>query len=126
MAIETATELFIGADHQFPCTIYTSNAQTACVNIAGWGLSWKVKRSLDDPDSKSLVTKTTAAGIVISGAFNATPAVNTQLATVTVEDIDTDGLQAGVYHHELKRTDAGFETVLAYGPLTLLRGVHRT
>ena len=45
---------------------------------------------------------------------------------MTVLDTDTDAIAPGLYHYELKRTDAGFETPLALGTLTLKRGVHRT
>lgn len=84
-----------------------------------------VKLAPSDADAAALVTKTTAAGIAIAGAFNSVPGTNAQRATVTVDDTDTATLTAGVRAWELKRTDAGYETVLAYGALTLRRGVHR-
>jgi hypothetical protein len=36
-----------------------------------------------------------------------------------VEDTDTDNLQPGRYYYVLRRTDAGNETVLAYGDIAL-------
>lgn len=126
MAKETAIDqLFIGSDQQYVFTIL-DKPETTAIDITAFALSWMVKRSLDDPDDKALITKTTVSGIAISGSFNADPDVNTQVATVTVEDDDTANLQPWGYRYELKRTDAGFETPLAFGALTLVRGVHRT
>lgn len=115
---------FQGTDFTYPFTI-KNGAETACVDITGWALSWMVKRYQSDADLSALVTKTTVAGIVISGVFNSVPATNTQIATVTVDDTDTTAIPEGLYHHELKRTDNGFETVLAFGAFALVQGVHR-
>lgn len=125
MAKSTDAELFIGVDHQYPFTIL-NEAETAAIDITGWTLSWMVKRRLSHDDADAVITKTTVAGISIAGTYDADPDTNTQKATVTVEDGDTDGLSAGEYFYELKRTDSGFETILAYGGLTLVRSVHRS
>jgi hypothetical protein len=124
MAKETAATLFLGTDYEYPFTILNA-AETAAINISGWTLSWMVKRKKTDTDANALLTKTTSSGITISGTWNTDPDVNTQVATVAVADTDTDTLPAGLGHYELKRTDAGSETVLAYGPLELKRSVHR-
>lgn len=126
MAKETADEMFIGADYSRPFHIQ-DEAETTALNISGWALSYMVKRNIDDLDAAALLTETTAGGgIAIAGSFSSTPGSNAQRATVTVEDTDTDALAPGQAFYELKRTDAGFEQVLAYGPLELIRGVHRT
>lgn len=116
---------FTGEDAVIRFTVYTSAAKTTCINIAGWALSWMVKKRVSDADSAAKVTKTTAAGIAITGVFNASPALNTQRAEITIADSDTmTQLVSGVYRHELKRTDAGSEQVLAYGTLYARRSVH--
>jgi hypothetical protein len=125
MAKETTATLYLGADHTYPFTIL-NQAETLAVDISGWALSWMVKRRKSDADAAAVLTKTTVSGIVISGTYNATITTNTQVATVTVADTDTDAIAEGLYHYELKRTDAGLETPLAFGTLTLKRGVHRT
>lgn len=126
MAKETAAELWVGTDFQWEFSVL-NEAETAAINIAGWALSFMVKKRLSYADSAAIITKTTAAGgISITGTYNADPDVNTQVATVTVTDDDSDGESAGVYYYELKRTDAGFETILAYGELELKQSVHRT
>ena len=124
MAKETATSLFLGTDHQFILHV-KNEAETASVDITGWALSYMIKRHKSDADGAALVTKTTAAGITIAGTFNSNPAVNLQRATVTLADTDTATLADGVAYHEWKRTDDGFETILAYGQQTLVQGVHR-
>ena len=125
MAKETALTLWIGTDHDFAFHIKDA-AEAASVDITGYALSFMIKTSISDADAAALLTKTTVAGIVIAGTFNSDPAVNAQRATVSIADTDTDALSNGNRRYELKRTDAGSETILAYGALTLSRGVHRT
>lgn len=125
MAKETADEAFIGTDFQRIFHILNEDEDEA-LDISGWTLSWMLKRKLSLADADALVTKTTGGGtVVISGTYNVTPGSNTQRATVTVNDTDTDAASAGIYYYELKRMDASLETVLAYGEFELLRGVHR-
>lgn len=124
MAKETGTTLFLGTDHQYVFHI-KNLAEDTSIDIGGWALSWMVKLATSDADAAALVTKTGSSGIAIAGTFNSAPSTNAQRATVTVEDTDTATLTAGVRVWELKRTDAGYETVLAYGPITFRRGVHR-
>ena len=125
MAKETAAEVFIGTDFTLTYTIL-NEPETLAIDITGWSLNWMVKKSLGKADVDATLTKTVGSGIVISGTYNSNPAVNTQVATVTVADTDTDGLRAGVYKFELKRMDAGAESVLAYGDFTLTQPVHRS
>lgn len=116
--ISADAHLFIGEDKSLVFTIYQSDGRTA-QDITGWTLSWMVKADLADVDGSAVLTKTTSSGIALT-----TPASG--ICTVTIADTDTDSLTAGRYYHELKRTTAGSETVLAYGDCHLIRGVHRT
>jgi hypothetical protein len=125
MAKETALELYLGTDHTFIHQCLNED-EDAVIEITGWALSWMIKRSRSQVDASAVLTKTTSSGIAISGTYNADPDVNTQLATVTIADTDTDALTAGSCIWELKRTDAGSETILGYGPITLIRSVHRS
>lgn len=118
--VAESDDFFIGEDKTLPFTIYTTPAHTATQNITGWALSWLLKRKESDADAAAVLTKTTAGG----GIALTTPASG--LATVTIEDIDTDALQPGTYHHELKRTDAGSETILSFGRIVLRRSLHRS
>jgi hypothetical protein len=126
MAKETHDDIFLGTDFERVFHIKNED-ESASINILGWAISWMVKRHKDQADLLALLTKTTAGGaLVISGSYNADPAVNTQRVTLTVADTDTDtAINEGLYHWELKRTDAGFETVLAYGTFECVQGVHR-
>lgn len=130
MALDTtigdADGWYVGEDKLLSFTIYTSTAKTAAKDITGWALSWKLRRKKPDADPALLTKATGGSGITITGTFNADPALNTQRAVVTIADTDTDGLGAGSYWHELKRTDAGSETVLAQGIAVLKQPVHRT
>jgi hypothetical protein len=125
MAKETADEIFIGTDVERDYHIL-NDGETAAINIAGFALSWMLKKRLAHPDADAFITKTTAAlgGITIAGVYDADPDVNLQRATVVISDTDTDDLGKGDYFWELKRTDSGAETILCYGKMTLLRSVH--
>lgn len=123
--IDEDDDFFIGEDKSLDFTVYQSDKRTI-QNIANWALSWKLKASLSDADGAALLTKSTTSGVAISGIYNAEPRVNTQKATVTIADTDTDSLNPGRYYHELKRTDPGNETVLSHGRCVLRRGVHRS
>lgn len=115
--INADSDYFTGEDKSLQFTIYQSDGSTA-QDITGWSLSWMVKKRKTDADNAALVTKTTADGIALT-----TPASG--ICTVTVEDTDITALVGGtLYYHELKRTDAGYETVLSYGTFTLRQAVH--
>lgn len=117
VAITSASQYFTGEDKALAFTIYQGRSSTV-QDITGWALSWMVKARKTDADSAALVTKTTADDIALT-----TPASG--LCTVTVTDSDIANLTGDVtYWHELKRTDAGNETVLAQGTFTLSQAVH--
>lgn len=123
MAKETNLSYWLGTDHAFPFHV-KNLAETASIDITGMTLSFMVKSSLDDADSAARLT----IPAVISGIFNSVPATNTQRATVTILDSNTDDAtvwSAETDYYELKRMDAGLETVIAYGLFILLRGVQR-
>jgi len=125
--------LFTGEDKSVRFTIYQSGttraqiaAGTALIqDTASFALSWTVKKKATD--DRAVIQKTTAAGgIAIVGVYNADPAINTQYPVATVTDDDLDGVIGGVlYRHELKRMDAGSETVLSYGDCVFGQAVHR-
>ena len=116
--ITTADDWYIGEDKTLPVTIYQSNGTTA-QDVTGWAISFMLKKRATDADVAAKVTKTTVSGIALT-----TPASG--LITVSIADTDTDGLAAGSYRYEIKRTDAGFETVLTSGACVLRQAVHRT
>jgi hypothetical protein len=125
VAKETHDDIFLGTDFERVFHI-KNDAETASIDIQGWTLSYMVKRHHDQADNLALLEFTTgAADIAIAGTFNADPSVNAQRATLFVADEETDTeINQGMYHWELKRTDAGFETVLCYGTFECIKGVH--
>lgn len=120
MSKRTDFRLFLGIDQHLAFTILTATG--AVQDITGWSSSFMIKRGLEDADGAALVTHTDG---IVSGTFHSDPDVNTQVLTVTLADTDTDTLPAGRMAWELKRTTADAESVLAYGLVTLVRGVHR-
>jgi hypothetical protein len=124
MAKATNLRLFIGTDFSYSFAILSSDEVTA-EDVSTWAISWMLKTDSNVADASASLTKTTSSGITITGTFNTVPATNTQRVVVAIDDTDTTSLIAGGYVWELKRTDAGSETVLAYGNLTLIRSVHQ-
>lgn len=97
------------------------------VNVAGHAYSWMLKQSRDDADAAALLTKTTGAGqIAVVGSYSATRAANTQRVRVAILSNDTLVIEAGLYRHELKRTDAGQAAVAVSAKALLLQAVHRS
>jgi hypothetical protein len=124
MAKQTNLQLFIGTDFTFQFAIL-NGAETAAQDVSAWAISWMIKTDPNIADASASITKTTSSGISVTGTWASAPASNTQRAVVTVDDTDTTSLAAGLYYWELKRTDAGSETVLAYGSIDLKRSVHQ-
>jgi hypothetical protein len=119
----STTELFLGEDHAFAFHIKNAG-ETASLDIAGWNLSWIIKRRISDSNGNAILRKTTGSGISITGTFDANPATNTQRATVSVADTDTEAKDPGLYYWELKRTDANQETILSYGRILFIGSAH--
>lgn len=123
MAENVPITLSLERDQQFVFEIL-NDAQDTAINVTGWATSFMVKRDKSDADAAALLTNTSG---VISGVFNATPSVNTQRITVTVADTDclSTAIPEGQYRYEFERTDAGYETTLAYGTCEAILGVQR-
>ena len=111
-------DLYANEDKTLTFTVYQSDGTTA-QNITGWALSYLWKRLPSDADASAVLTKTTSSGITLT-----TP--SSGICTVTIADTDTVDLNPQTYQHELKRTDAGSETVLTTGTVLLQRAIHRS
>lgn len=114
--IRESDRWFTNTDYDINFTVLQSDESTA-QDISGWSLSWLLKKRASDLDANALITKTGGSGITITDGANG-------LCTVDIDDDDTDGMSPGVYVHELKRTDAGLETVLCSGVAVLKRSAH--
>jgi len=122
MAKQKALEMFQRTVREFGFTVLNEEEDTA-IDATAFTLSWMVKKRKSDPDADAAVTITT---FTIEGVFNPDRSVNTQVVVVTVEDTHTANVPAGIYHHELKRTNPGFPVVLSYGQFTLRHAVHQS
>lgn len=116
--IDADDDFYTGEDKTITVTIYQSDGATP-QNITGWSLSYVWKRAKTDADSAAVLTKTTANGIALTTPVDG-------VCTVTISDTDTDSLTARTYWHELKRTDAGSETVITTGTVELQQAAHRS
>jgi hypothetical protein len=122
--ITRADQVFIDTDRILRYKAFKGNPTAAQIaaneavpeNVTGWTLLWVLSAVGGAP----LVSKTTGSGISITGIYNADPLQNTQRIEVLLEDTDTLALAGGTYVYKLKRTDAGEETVLAFGTFELL------
>lgn len=116
-AVTRTDRVFTNSDKRLEFTIYGSDGVTP-EDITGWSLSWLLKKRPTDADAAAIISKSTVSGIAITDGPNG-------LCTVTIQDDDTDGtVRAGTYWHELKRTDAGFETPLCENAFELLQSAH--
>lgn len=111
-----STNLFTGEDKAFVCQILDASGNPQ--DITGWSLSWMVKRRKTDADADAIIVKTTASGIALT-----TPSIG--ICTITGDDDDLAALDGGgLHHHELRRTDTGYNTVLFFGPVIPGLSVH--
>lgn len=106
--VKNSDNFFIGEDRVLEFTIV--DASDVAVNISGWSLEWVLRR--DPSSSAATLTKTTVSGITITNGAGG-------VCQVAIADTDTIDMEPGGYHHTLRRADAGFETVLAFGPFDL-------
>jgi hypothetical protein len=112
---------YLGEDKRLRVTIYTSPAKTECVDVGAFAMSYKMAQK---PGQAAVVTKTTGAGISVGGVFNSSPALNTQVVEIALDDVDTDAIAAQTWYHELKRTDNNLEGILFQGRAALLAPLH--
>jgi hypothetical protein len=96
--VETDITIFKGEDLVITDTI-------TGVNITGWTLAAAVATSVTAP-------------VIFTVAGAITDAAN-GVFTITLTDTETDLLDPGRYVYDIKRTNAGSETVLTYGKLTV-------
>lgn len=92
-------------------------------DITGWAITFDVRKQ--DKSTTVLLTKSVGSGITISGVFNSTASSNLQRAVLVLADTDLTMAQfssdGGTFRYSLKRTDAGAETILAYGDFVVER-----
>lgn len=117
--INIGDQYFTGEDKTLRVTIYADEDHSSREDITGWTLSFLVKKRHSQDDDDALVTKTTAAGITL-----VSPTVG--VLDIALSDDDIAAIVGGaLYWHELKRTNAGTETVLMQGTFMLNRSVHQ-
>lgn len=123
MAKATNLRLFMKNDITYSFVIFNA-AETSIEDVTSWAVSWMLKTDPNIDDADASITKTLSDGISITGAWAPASTSNTQRVEVAIEASDTEDLIPGNYYWELKHTDAGAETVLAFGILTLVKSVH--
>ncbi len=125
------SNIFIGEDKQIRFPVYDDDADPVVpLDVSGFSMIWVLRKS-DTASDPALLSKTTGSGITITGTFNADPLINTQRVVVALADTDTAGNDGSVlippkkYRYSLKRTDAGSETILAFGNFVLREATAR-
>lgn len=117
-------KVFKGKRKNIRFAVFADAACTVARDVAPFALAWALAldKGLAGPP---LILKSNggAGGLTVSGVFNADPALNTQRVTVALNAADFAAIAAGDYYHELVRTDAGFEDVLADGRFSLLSAI---
>lgn len=105
--------VFIGEDTVVTIDVVEDDGTTP-QNMGGWGLRWELKALPSTAVADADIIKTTDDGISIGDGSNID-----DRATISLADTDTEGLSAGVYYHQLRRTDAGTEVILSMGDFYL-------
>ena len=122
-------EVFIGEDITIRCQMVklnSSNDEVIEGDVSGNAYTFTLKGR--PADSAAIFTKTTSGGTITFDAGDTTafpvelPGANTVIV-VAILDTDLDPLTVGEYDWDLKRTDAGSEAVVAYGTLTMTKGI---
>ena len=109
--IAASDNWFIGEDKTINVDVDQSDGSTP-QTMTGWALTWELK---DSATGVVRVTKTTSGGGVTISNGGGTD----DRASVAVLDTDTEALAPGTFFHQLRRTDAGNEVVLAFGNAVL-------
>lgn len=133
--ITSDDQVFYDTDNFLDFTVYQGNPTAEQIeagdvipeDISAYELTWVLKKKAKD--TLELITKTIGDGIEILGDYDPDPAINTQIARVTLKDTDTYdpdvspevNIKPGTYVHALKRTDEDNETVYTVGTFTLLQ-----
>lgn len=113
--------LFVGEDKTFRIEVLTiefdengvpiaPSSSSVPVDISGWDIRFDVRKTDKAPDP-AIFSKTAA----ITGVYNASRALNTQRAVVSLTDTELNTVTARTYRHSWKRMDDGVETVLSRG-----------
>lgn len=110
--IDASARIFVGEDRSPHWDVKQSDDATA-QTMTGWALTFEV---LDKRGGTVQLTKTTGAGEITIGNGDGTD----DRATVTLSDADTEALGDGKFYYQLRRTDAGNESQIAYGDLIIL------
>lgn len=126
---ERGEELFVGDDLIIRIQLVKRDSTGKEVvegDVSGNAYAFDFKKSPDD--AAVLFTITTVGGGITFDAgdtagFPPELAGANTVAVVAIADTDTDALAEGIYHGALKRTDDGAEVVVAYGTITLTKGV---
>ena len=102
--------LFRGEDKVLQYTIVDS--ADVAVNITGWTFTWIMRAGASYAGTALLELTSAGGACAITNAAGG-------IMTVTITDTQLDPIQPGTYYYELWRNNAGNETVLAYGDVTL-------
>lgn len=111
-------DIFVGEDKTLRFHIFADDEGEAAEDVASFALAFTVRPFPASPSTT--ISKTSGSGIAVTGSFNSTPASNTQRIVVTLTDTDLS-ISPRSYAYSLKRTDDGFETVLAFGTFPVKR-----
>lgn len=98
--------------------LYRNARGVVVQNVTGWTLEWSMRTSAAATGAATLTSG--VAGVTISA-----PTPTEGVVEVFVSDQDSINLDARTYYHTLRRTNAGFEAILATGPAVLQESAAR-
>ena len=104
---------FAGDDRVFRWTVFDRDdvGNQVALDITGYTLDWELK--LNESDTLPLISR--------SGFSPSAPLLGQ--IEVTLVDTETEALAEATYNYTLRRVDAGFERVLAFGGFHIRRAI---
>lgn len=115
MAIVGNLQVFRGEDKVFLDEIYDASGLPQ--NVQGWSATFQVYNYWD-PDTTYFV-KTVGAGISLANPTAVPPVAYNWALSTLISRADTLPMLQGVYSYRYTRTDAGANTVVTIGLLTI-------
>lgn len=106
-SILESDDWYVGDDYPLRYQLLDEDGEP--IDVSGYTCIWVFKERVGDPDA--LVSKSTASGIDVSAGSG--------YIDVSIEDTDTDALEAMTGVIALKRTTSGSEETLAEGTAVL-------
>ena len=88
-------------------------------DIGGWNIQFKVNRRFGDEFASGFINKSVSSGLNNASGINVTSSGAGRF-NISINGVDTSGMDTGAYSYQVVRIDSGARTVLSEGYINLL------